>query len=136
MAVLYRGPRALVTHDVFAVARTEWHRFAVRDLTRICIVRQSPNGVAGGRVMALSAAVVAVVSIPLAGRASLVPALVILAAAGCCLIWTRIHGCQAEWQLVALHRGRLTILFSSRDEREFAQVCRALRRVLEEREEN
>ena len=42
---------------------------------------------------------------------------------------------RSVWQLWAYHQGVLTLLWISRDETEFGQVCRALQRAIEANQE-
>jgi hypothetical protein len=42
---------------------------------------------------------------------------------------------RASWQLWAYHQGEPTLLWISRDETEFWQVCRALQRAIEANQE-
>lgn len=59
--------------------------------------------------------------------------------AGCgqatCLLVGLRRERRTEWHLMAVHHGELKIVFTSADQREFAQVCRALRRALESRDD-
>ena len=75
----------------------------------------------------MSALLVALLTIPLAGWPSVVlsVAVLIAAAAG----WR----CRAAGPryLTAAHLGVRTVLFTSTDQREFDQLCRALRRAVE-----
>jgi len=136
MSVFYRGPTVLITNEAFEVAHIGRRRFAIADLAMVHIVRNDPDGnPAGQRVLGMSALVGVFVVVPVLGAASMVLAAVTI-------LGLLLYGTislrtmpKASWDLVALHRGSLTTLFTTNDQREFEQVCRGLQRCLEHRDE-
>lgn len=126
MTILYRGPRGLVTHDAIATVHVGWRRLPVRDLQTIHIVRVRPDG--SRRLMSLSALLIALLTIPLAGWPAGILSVAVLIAA---VAGLTLGGRRDRWDLTADHQGVHTVLFTSTDQREFDQLCRALRRVLE-----
>ena len=135
MSVFYRSPRVLITEDVFEVACTAWCRYAIRDLRDVHIVRQDPGKPIGDRLLGLSALVAGLLVVPVIGGSSaelVVLTLVVLAAA---VAVTVRRSPPVTWRLMATHRGRRMVLFTSVDQGEFEQVCRALQRGLDRRDE-
>lgn len=133
MFVFYRGPRALITTDVFEVRGLTARRFTVGDLRYIRVVRRRPRDAGADQpTLGVSALLAAVLVIPLVGPASRVLAGVLVVAllsqAAFCL-WPR----RVRWELVAVYQGRPVVVFNSMSQREFDQVCRGLRRCLEHR---
>jgi hypothetical protein len=132
MTVLYRGPRALVTLEVIATDDTGWRRLAIADLSRVHIVRSDPGGrPVLHRALGVSALVLALVTIPIVG----IPAVVSAALIAVALIFDMLARPKPRttWTLVARHAGRPSTLFTSTDQREFDQLCRAVQRALERR---
>jgi Family of unknown function (DUF6232) len=137
MSVLYRGPRALITHEVIEVPQPEWHRFAIKDLAAVHIVQHGPDvNVARRRTFGLIALGSVFVTVPVIGPSSPIVAVVVmigsLTYAGACLRSASGVG----WTLVAAYRGRTVVLFESTSQREFYQVCRALLRALQQRQDS
>ncbi|MBG0567445.1 DUF6232 family protein [Actinoplanes aureus] len=132
LPVFYRGPRAVITHSVVEVAQTVRRRFLVAELFDVHIVRHDPEPDASGRqVFGVSALAAAVVSIPVVGSVSiLLTALLVgvLVVYGTICVRPRRR---RWWQVRAEYRGQVVEVFSSRDEREFAEFCRGLVRSLE-----
>lgn len=126
MTILYRGPHALVTPEMIATVHVGWRRLPVRDLGTVQIVRVRLDG--SRRLLGLSALLVAVMTVPVAGW----PPAVVLAAAAAGLVMRRHRD---RWNLTAEHSGARAVLFTSTDQREFDQVCRALRRAVERQAE-
>jgi hypothetical protein len=131
MTILYRGPHGLVTSDIIATVHMGWSRLLVRDLKAIHIVRTRPDG--SRRLLGLSALLVVLLTVPLAGWPAVVLAVVVLIATLVDLAVTRRRERRIPWTLVADHSGVRTILFTSTDHREFDQLCRALQRAVERR---
>lgn len=131
MTVLYRGPRGLVTQDLIATIHIGWRRLRVADLHQIHIVRVRPAAAVQRHLAGISALVIAVSTIPLAGWPSVVAAGALGAAAGADLAVSRWRERRARWHLTATYGGHRILLFSSANQREFDQVCRALRRAVE-----
>ncbi|WP_328476819.1 DUF6232 family protein [Actinoplanes sp. NBC_00393] len=132
LPVFYRGPRAVITHSVVEVSQTAQYRFAVADLLDVHIVRHDPEPDASGRqVLGVSALAAAVVTVPVVGPVSILLAALligILVVNGAICLRPRRR---RWWQVRAEYRGELVEVFSSRDEREFAEFCRGLVRSLE-----
>jgi hypothetical protein len=132
MTVLYRGPRGLVTHDVIATTETAWRPVPFATLSGVHIVRTDPDDRAlAPRALGVSALVIALATIPIVGVSSLVVALLLAVAVICDVLAGRGH--RATWDLVAYRAGSRTVLFTSTDQREFDQLCRAVQRALERR---
>lgn len=134
MPVFYRGPRAMITHDLFEVGRLDRRLYRLAELSRVHIVRSGAAAdVSRGRLLSLSAGISALLTTPAVGRAStLATALAVVASIlylGACL---RMRPA-VRHDLVALCRGELVVLFGSTDQREFDAVCRGLRRAMEHR---
>jgi hypothetical protein len=132
MRVFYRGPRALITDEVITVARTVPRSFLLADLSAVHIVRQQARGDADPRrTTGVSVLVSGVLLVPIIGPVSKIMAIaIVVAMAGYALLCFRT-GPPAHNELVATHRGRLTVVFESDDRREFDQVCRGMQRALE-----
>jgi hypothetical protein len=132
MSVFYRGPRALITHEVIEVPHPQWRRFAIKDLAAVHIVQHGPDvNVARRRAFGLAALGSIFVTVPAIGHSSPIVAVAVmigsLTYAGACLR----SASGVAWSLVAAYRGRTLVLFQSSSQREFDQVCRALLRALE-----
>jgi hypothetical protein len=132
MTVLYRGPRGLVTHDVIATTETAWRPVPFATLSDVHIVRTDPEDRAmAPRALGVSALVIAVATIPIEGMSALVVAVLLAVAVVCDVVAARAP--RATWDLLAYRADRPAILFSSTDQREFDQLCRAVKRALERR---
>jgi Family of unknown function (DUF6232) len=136
MPVFYRGPRALITHEVIEIPHPQWRRIAIKDLAAVHIVQHGPDvHVARRRAFGLVALGSIFVTVPAIGQSSPIVAVAVmigsLTYAGACL--RTVSG--VAWSLVAAYRGRTLVLFQSSSQREFDQVCRALRRALEQQED-
>ncbi len=133
MPVFYRGPRALITHEVIEVPHQQWRRFAIRELAAVHMVQYGPDvNVTRRRAFGLIALGSIFVTVPAVGQASPILAVILmigsLTYAGACL--RSVSG--VSWALVAAYRGRTVVLFESTSQREFDQVSRALMRALEQ----
>ncbi len=127
--VYYRQHGIVVTGGHFAAGG---YRYEVPDLRDLMYSRGSAHpGVPVGMVIAVIDAVVAVPFVGAFGT-PLVWALAIVALAVPCLV---ALVCSRRWppryELVARYRGHQVTLLATRDEREFGQVSRALRRAVE-----
>jgi hypothetical protein len=130
--VFYRGPRAVITHQVVEVARDCRHRYVVAEMQDLHIIRHEPAaGDVSRRAFGASALVAAMIAVPVMGPGLILPAVLASVAlalgAGYCL-WPRGGH---WWQLRADYRGEVVEVFASRDEREFTGFCRGLVRSLE-----
>jgi len=134
MAVFYRGPHAVITDEVFAVDETCRRRYAIYELEQVQIVREGrPDGAGGSWPLTVSGLLAVVATIPVAGRWAVLVASFVAAAAVVHLMARARKSRDVRWNLMAIHRGRMRIIFTSNDQREFEQVCRALQRSLERR---
>ncbi len=129
MTILYRGPRGLVTSDVIATVHMGWSRVPVKDLKAIHIVRTRHDD--SRRFLGVSALLIVLLTVPIVGWPSVVLAVVVLLATAVALAVDRRRDRRIPWTLVADRRGVRTVLFTSTDQREFDQLCRALRRAVE-----
>jgi hypothetical protein len=131
MRIYYRGPDAVVTSTVFA-SRAPAPRYAIRDLRNVHISRAERLEPSVAHAAA-GLLIVAAVAWPLWQAAPLY-ALALVAfgmpalAAGA-VMW-RLR--PQTFQLRATYRGESVELYSSRDERVFNQITRALRRAIED----
>ncbi|MEV6300422.1 DUF6232 family protein [Actinoplanes sp. NPDC051861] len=130
MVVFYRGPRALITDETFEAGR---FRVALCSLSDVRQVERDERDGRRARLRAvgLVSGAGAMAVIPFLDAAGPVQAascaLVAMACAGFSLSPER----KIAFDLVGVRDGRVTVLFSSADPREFGQVSRALRRALE-----
>jgi hypothetical protein len=127
--VYFRQPGILVTSRQVSVGP---HRYQVGQLAELMQARGSVHpGAIVGLVIAVAEAplvalLVGVLQAPLAGLLA-VPALLIPCLVGlvCARRWP------AQYELLAWYRGGQVSLFTTRSEREFGQVSRAIRRAME-----
>jgi Family of unknown function (DUF6232) len=136
----YRGPCALITHDVYEVRAPVRETFPIRDLRSIQIIQPdkppSTTGVALFRILNVLLALSAVVVSALAWRqidssevvviALLVTTASSVISAGCWRVPVQ------PFELVATFRGREICLLRTTDQRELGQVSRALIRAIEQ----
>jgi Family of unknown function (DUF6232) len=137
MPVFYRGPRALITHEVIEIPHLEWRRFAIRELVAVHIVQHGPDvNVTRRRAFGLMALGSIFVTVPAIGHSSPIVAVAVmigsLTYAGACLR----SASGVVWSLVAAYRGQMVVLFESTSQREFDQVCRALVRALQQQQDS
>jgi hypothetical protein len=134
MRIYYRGPDALVTDERFVWRTPAPQIFAVRDLRRVGLVRENvPDPRSGAALVAaigMAAAATAgwVVAGTTVGTALGALAMITLVAA----VTTRQLRTVRVWQVRAIYRGALTVIYQSPDARVFNQVTRALRRAIED----
>ncbi|MDI6100151.1 DUF6232 family protein [Actinoplanes sp. NEAU-A12] len=132
MPVFYRGPRALITHHVVEVAKEHRRLYLVAEMSDVHIVRFDADAADAGRhVAGVSALVAAVIAVPVVGPASMLLTAVTSAALGVGAMFCLRPRGGRWWQLRAGYRGEIVEVFSSRDEREFAEFCRGLVRSFE-----
>jgi uncharacterized protein DUF6232 len=134
MRTYYRGPDAVVTSELFLRIGESAKSFTIRDLRNVRIhgndadsFRPTAAHVAGGLMIILAAAWPLGVAAPLYAIGLVAVGIPALAAATV-YCWMR----PLHWELRATYRGQDVALYSSRDERVFNQVTRALRRALED----
>ncbi|MEU8074351.1 DUF6232 family protein [Catellatospora citrea] len=135
MPVYYRGPSAHIDHRYLQVYVPEPRRFALSGLHGVHIVCvPSSRGGGGGTTTRLyatgTAGVAAATAWPVLGTgamsvAATIAAAFLVGARGC---WgARTH----SYELRGFYRGMYQLLFSTTDERMFAQVRRGLVRAME-----
>ncbi len=134
MVMFYRGPTALITHEVFESDLPDPKRFRVCDLREVSIQSGKPPRGNGAFSIGATAAMVVAMSVAWpflrATPAWLGLLLLVLATpgliAGACLRRGR-----PVLELRAMYRGRPVILYATTDGRAFGQIQRALVRALE-----
>jgi hypothetical protein len=132
LPVFYRGPRAVITHQIVEVSKEHRRLFVVAEMSDLHIVRFDPAPDDAGRFVAgVSALVAAVMAIPLVGPASLLLTIVVSSALGIGALFCLRPRAGRWWQLRADYRGDVVEVFASGDDREFAEFCRGLVRSLE-----
>ena len=139
MTLFYRGPGALITHDVFMSRQPSYRQFAVRELRQVHTQRQSTWEALGASTpvrvcsagLGAIAAVLAVSGYPVLHRPEVsIAAVIVLAFAGIVSAVARdLRG--RPRRLWAVYRDQLVCLFETTDPAEFRQVVRATVRVLE-----
>lgn len=136
MTVLYRGPRGLVTQDAIATDDTGWRRIPVAGLDEVHIVRSQPRLAAGThRMMSISALLLVIATFPIVGGPAVVLAVVLSLAMVLDVAVSRSDQRRTRWELRAHHAGGPVVLFRSASQREFTQLCRAVQRALERRDD-
>jgi hypothetical protein len=128
-ALYYRQHGVIVTGRHLAV---DANRYDLTELGELMQARGSvhPGAIAGGVIAIAEALLLA----PLVGalRAPVVWLLAFVALLIPCLVGlVCARRWPAQYELLAQYRGRQVTLFATRDEREFGQVARAVRRALE-----
>jgi hypothetical protein len=127
--VYFRRPGILVTSQQVSVGQ---YRYQVGQLADLMQARGATHpGAIVGLVIAVAEAplvalLVGVVHTPAAWLLA-VPALLI----PCLVGFVCVRRWPAQYELLARYRGGQVILFSTRNEREFGQVARAVRRAIE-----
>jgi hypothetical protein len=126
---LYVSPTIQVTQKWLA---RHGRRYDIANLTDAVVVRGSVHyGVFASLAAALASALLLLPAAVLTGSPTLFGAGLIATLVPCPVAW----GCLRRWpprrELWARHRGTGVCLFMSRDEREFGQVSRAVRRAIE-----
>ena len=130
MAVVYRGPHVVVTDDFVEVLGAGKPRYAIKHLDFVNVFRETRGAdarAAGWVAVSTLVAAVAAVAVDYRLAFALGGITLVIAVAYAYLK----HGRPGRLHLVAVYRGEPHTLFSSTDQREFAQVCRGLRRALE-----
>jgi hypothetical protein len=133
LVVHYRQQGILVTNHYFAAGNDRYEISQLSGLMRT--TGSSHPGIAAGVITAIGEIVIAV---PLIGvvRAPAAWLLICVALALPCVIGCLAHViCTGCWpprhELLATYQGEEVVLLSTRNEREFGQVTRALRRAME-----
>jgi Family of unknown function (DUF6232) len=140
MVLFYRGPEARITHEVFESKRPTHHLYAIRELEYVHTIRRdvveqitgsTPVRVCSTGMAGLSV-VVAMTCWPVLDHPSLTLAALVLCGASFSLSAASWSIRTRPLELRAVYRGRLVCLYQTTDRRTFAQVTRALLRVLEQ----
>lgn len=141
MPILYRGPCAQITQEVFEVRSPACESFPIRELTLIHIVQHRSDPLRIGSTLAkigsTALAAIAVTVAVIAWR-TLESAEVVVVALLVTTVSSVISvGCwrtpDEPYELRATFRGRSVCLLRTTDERILGQVSRALLRALETR---
>jgi hypothetical protein len=143
MTLFYRGPCALITHEVLQVRCPYYRSFAIRELQYVHAVRNRTSRRAGGAdprvvcstALAGAATIVATAGIE-AGSHPVLPIVAVIAGVASAVTGVCARGRGRTHQIWGYYRGRLECLFLTRDRQTFDQVSRALVRVLERLEDN
>jgi Family of unknown function (DUF6232) len=132
VTVFYRGLHAVITQEFFETTQPARLQFTIKDFTDVHIVRIEPPLGEGRRSVGLSTLAAALLVVPLVGLVSQISAglAAVVFLSGSLLSLRRRKA--VRWELVATLMGRPVTLFESDDRTEFDQVCRALRRALEQ----
>jgi hypothetical protein len=131
----YRGPDAVVTDELFVWRTTPTKGFVVRDLHNVGRVRGNVGRLrpysahVTGAALVLVAATLTLLDTP-AGYALGVLALAVPGVCTAAAATRRMR--PQQWELHATYHGYEVVLYTSRDERVFNQVTRALRRAVED----
>jgi uncharacterized protein DUF6232 len=134
--IYYRSSRVLITEHVFTSQQLGRRRFRIRDLAGVHIVQYEPDGDEASRVLGLSALGAALLVIPVLSPVSALVAALTCAVFGIgAIVHVRRRG-PVRWELAATCGRQQIALFTSEDQTEFEQVCRALQRALERQGEN
>jgi hypothetical protein len=139
MTILYRGPGARITHEVFEAQTPYPQSYVIRELRYVHVIRETVADVAVGStsfrvcstaLTGISAAFTAAGSPVFDSPPTTVVAALVAAASSVLSVqgW-RLHS--RPRTIWAIHRGQLVCLFTSHDRHEFGQVRRALLRALE-----
>ena len=142
MILYYQGARARITDQVFVTASPNARTFAISELRYIHVAEDSgsvefatPRPVRwGSSALAGAAAILTIVGWPVLHAPALAVGALILTGATTILsaaCW-RIE--RRPNELWARYRNEFVCLYADRDRRAFAQVVRAVKRVLEHRE--
>lgn len=139
MAVLYRGPLARITHEVFEATSPPRHAYPIVELTYVHAVKPTTADATVGstpvRVCSTAltgaAGIVAVAgpSVLDSPPATVVAIVVLVLAAVLAIHSWRLH--RRPREIWAVHNGQLVCLIQTRDQRTFGQIRRALLRALE-----
>ena len=132
MPVFYRGPRALITHQVIEIPFPAHRILALCELAELQAVQEGLEGVdRRHRVLGVSALGSVLLVVPVVGRASLllsiVCGLILALYAGACL---RVRS-EACFRLLAVAGGEWVVLVETADRFEFGQISRALQRAMD-----
>lgn len=125
----YRGPDVAVNNQYLITSRD---RFALAELADLGVVRGPTHpavlisAVIGVAQLPIVVPVVTIVRSPLA-----ILLAAVLLVVPCVVAIVSSRRWPARFELQANYRGRELVLFTSRNEREFGQVSRALRRAVE-----
>lgn len=133
MRVFYRGHEAIITEHQFLWLTGTLRSFDIAHLRRVRVIRRDVK-IAGPRSEVVASAAVAAAGIGIS--AVFVEALAVrlsLAAVAVALVVIATFRRRTVpcWEIRAIHRGRETTIYSTRDLTTFNQVKRGLKRALE-----
>lgn len=144
MTLFYRGPQARITHEVFESRCPHHQLYLIRELEYVHAVRaepvrilvaSTPVRVCSTGLSGLSMAL-ATTGWPILDRPSVTVVSIVILTASSVLSAAAWTTRRQPFELRAVHKGQLICLFQTRDRRTFAQVTRALLRVLEHIEDS
>ena len=132
MRTYYRGPEVVVTDSLFVWRSDRTVSLVLRDLRNLAVLRIQGPRLTPVIVAALSFAFAGIVlaAVVRDGWALWVGSSAAVAALG--LSWNIVRQSPTIFTLRGVYRGSELVVYSSRDERVFHQVCRALRRAMED----
>jgi hypothetical protein len=141
--IFYRGPNALVTHEVIVSHGATYQQFALRELSDFHTRRRSLAELVGAsqpvRIfsagLAGTAVVVAVTSGVIINWPQMLAAASVVAVLAVVIALVGREFRTRHQQLWAFYRGEFVCVFSTPDARIFRQVTRAMARALEWRRE-
>ena len=132
MRTYYRGPEVVVTDSLFVWRSDRTVSLVLRDLRNLAVLRIQGPRLTPVIVAALSFAFAGIVlaAVVRDGWALWAGSSAAVAALG--LSWNIVRQPPTIFTLRGVYRGSELVVYSSRDERAFDQVCRALRRAMED----
>jgi hypothetical protein len=131
MTVFYRGPNVRITHRTFEVLCPPRRLFALHELVRVYVVE-----IRHGRPTSLIAgssglAGVAVVMVTTNTLDVVFPMVVLLGVAALAMTGACLRAPVRSYELRAIYRGEVVVLYATSHNREFGQIRRGLLRALE-----
>jgi len=135
MTTYYRGPRVLITDQVFYVRTTPERAYRVNELYECHVAEEAaPSSRVYGLGAAAGSIVVTVAVVPAHPTLPVVVVAVVVIMAASVLGGACLRRPARTYELCALYRGAYVCLYRSRDLTEFGQVKRGLVRALERHE--
>ncbi len=138
MTLLYRGPSARITHEVFETHTPYDQTYLICELDLVHVIRETTADVAVGSptVRVCSTAMTGLSAIVAAGSDTMDSPSTTVAATVAAIVAAAVavHGWRIRTRPIgiwAYHRGQRVCLFQTRDRLVFGQVKRALLRALE-----
>ena len=142
MILYYQGPRARITNELFVTASPLGRTFAISELRYIHVAQDSgavefatpPPVRWGSSALAGAAALLIIVGGPILHAPTLAVGALILTGATTVLSAACWRPRRRPYELWARYRNGFVCLYADADRRTFAQVVRALKRLLEHRD--